>query len=84
MVECGEHGRRPAAYVCAHLVGGDGLGFNADEPTGDNPWPDAWCDDCDVIWERVGGWENVPEEDVQISLICDACYAKIRDRNLRD
>jgi hypothetical protein len=83
-IQCARHGERQKAYVCTHL-GGDafGLGFNRDEPTAENPFPDAWCDDCEIIREAHGGWDSESEKLIKIMLLCSACYERARMRNTR-
>ena len=83
-VECATHGESDATYVCAHLLGGStGLGFNRDEPTSDTPFPDAWCDDCELIRAAHDGWDEESEKLTKISLLCSKCYQRTRIRNTR-
>lgn len=81
-VQCGTHGDREKAYVCSHLLGDSvGLGFNSKEPTIDEPFPDAWCDDCELIRAAHGGWTDESEKLTNISLLCSGCYERVRIRN---
>lgn len=81
---CVTHGERQKAYVCSHLArGAAALGFNCGDPTADNPFPDAWCDDCELIRASHGGWNDESEKLLQISLVCSECYGRIRIRNTR-
>lgn len=84
-VHCDVHGETPRTFVCTHLVGESaGLGFNQDvEQDGENPFPDAWCDNCEIIRAGHGGWENVPEGLESIALLCSACNVRARIRNTR-
>ncbi len=83
-IQCAAHGDREQAFVCAHLVGEtDGLGFNRDETTNDNPFPDAWCDDCELIRATHNGWTEESEKLLKISLVCSGCYERARIRNTR-
>jgi hypothetical protein len=83
-VHCDTHGETNQTFVCAHLVGeGTGLGFNRNDPTDDNPFPDAWCNDCEIIREAHGGWDSTPDELTTIRLICSECYERARIRNYR-
>jgi len=46
ILQCDLHGEGEATFVCSHLDGeAVGLGFNRADPSEDNPFPDAWCDD---------------------------------------
>jgi hypothetical protein len=53
VVRCERDGEGWAAFVCQHLLaamdakGAERVGFCSDEPTRENPWPDAWCFACD-------------------------------------
>lgn len=83
-VLCAVHGETPQTFVCTHLTGESfGLGFNRDEPTEDDPFPDAWCDQCEMIQAEHGGWENAPEELCKIALLCSECYGRALIRNSR-
>ena len=83
-VDCALHGERHEAFVCSHLVGNPaGLGFHRDEPTTENPFPDAWCNDCEIIREAHGGWTEESEKLLKISLLCSACYERARIRNTK-
>ncbi len=83
-IQCGTHGEREKTYVCAHLLGdGVGLGFNRKEPTADEPFPDAWCDDCELIRAAHDGWNDESEKLTNISLLCSGCYEQARIRNTR-
>jgi len=83
-VHCATHGERQETYVCSHLVGNSSsLGFNRDEPDKDTPFPDAWCDDCELIRAAYNGWNQESEKLVKIQLLCSGCYQKARIRNTR-
>jgi hypothetical protein len=84
MIQCAAHGERQGAFVCSHLaVVTAGLGFNRDEPAADRPFPDAWCDDCELIRSAHGGWNEESEKLLKVSVICSVCYERIRIRNTR-
>src|SRR5512135_1761081 len=81
-IQCATHGESQKAYVCTHLLGEEtALGFNRDDPTAENPFPDAWCEDCELIREAHGGWNDESQKLVKISLLCSGCYEKARIRN---
>lgn len=84
MVECAKHGQSEQAFVCTHLLADAvGLGFNRDEPTPETPFPDAWCDDCELIRSAHGGWNDESQKLVKISLLCAGCYERSRIRNTK-
>jgi hypothetical protein len=78
-VECAHHGSCAATFVCRHLARGVGCGFH--DAGGDDPWPDAWCDACDEVLERDGGWTDGGEAFAKITLQCSGCYERARERN---
>jgi hypothetical protein len=83
-IQCATHGECQEAFVCTHLLGETaGLGFNRNEPTADNPFPDAWCDDCELIRAAHNGWNEQSEKLAKISLLCSGCYERAGIRNTR-
>lgn len=83
-IHCPTHGETQETFVCSHLTEDSaGLGFNRDEPSEDDPFPDALCDDCDLILEAHGGWNDQSEGLIEIRLICSWCYERSRIRNSR-
>jgi hypothetical protein len=84
LVHCDLHGETPRTFVCVHLKDDSyGLGFNRKEPSDENPYPDAWCDACEVMSSGYGGWDTTPEELQRIALLCSECYERARIRNTR-
>jgi hypothetical protein len=81
-VDCERHGVSHATFLCEHLMKRDGSGFHpgydADRP--DDPRPDAWCEACDALQERAGGWTDEAQAQARISLACAGCYDEIRRR----
>jgi hypothetical protein len=83
-VQCEVHGESPKAYVCIHLKDEtSGLGFNREDPSEKNPFPDAWCDACEVVRAEHGGWDNVPEGLCKLALLCSECYERAGIRHTR-
>src|SRR6266545_1611561 len=83
-VQCETHGECQQTFVCTHLLGESaGLGFNRAEPTSGTPFPDAWCDDCELIYKAENGWTDESQKLVNMSLLCSGCYERARIRNTR-
>jgi hypothetical protein len=81
-MQCATHGERQQTFVCAHLLGeAAGLGFNRNEPSIDKPYPDAWCDNCELIRATHNGWNEQTNSLTKISLLCSGCYERARIRN---
>jgi uncharacterized protein DUF2199 len=83
-IQCATHGECQATFVCTHLLGETvGLGFNCDETSKENLFPDAWCDNCEIIRAAHAGWNEESEKLTKISLLCSGCYERARIRNTR-
>lgn len=83
-IDCGVHGKCQTTYVCSHLVGEvTGLGFNRNEPSDDDPFPHAWCDDCELIRAAHGGWSAASEKLLHVFPLCSGCYERCQIRNTR-
>jgi hypothetical protein len=83
-VICGEHGERRPTFVCRHLVQGRGVGFiTPNQPPKDDESGEeaAWCNECEKIRQRQGGWDDISEAFAGVTMICDACFEAARQRN---
>jgi len=81
-VHCETHGESKRAFICIHLMeDSSGLGFNREEPTEGDAYPDAWCDKCELVRTRHGGWDDVPDDLCKIVVVCCECYERSRVRN---
>jgi hypothetical protein len=81
-IRCEQHGVSHEAFVCKHLVYGKYLGFFCDLDDRQNPFPDAWCNGCELIRIEHNGWNDVTEELIEIALVCGGCYEEIKEKNL--
>ena len=83
-IQCQTHGECEETFVCSHLVGDTvGLGFNRDQPSQENPFPDAWCDDCELIRAAHNGWNEESEKLFKIELLCSGCYERANIRHTK-
>jgi len=82
-IYCDTHGESEKSYVCSHLADTEAvaLGFNRAEPDDENPFPDAWCNACDLVRIAHDGWTDEAQELVSICLLCSECYELVRIRN---
>jgi hypothetical protein len=84
-VQCSRHGQQRETYVCQHIVRSvqDQVpcGFLADEPTEDDPFPDAWCYECEQRRMVDGEWNDENEAFAGIMLICAGCYQRAKKLN---
>jgi hypothetical protein len=84
LIQCPTHGECRQTFVCIHLTGESaGLGFNRNDPDDDNPFPDAWCDDCEIIRAAHDGWNDECSKLTKIVVLCSGCYERSRIRNMR-
>lgn len=83
IIKCNRHGDREDAFVCSHLLDGEGLGFHFDVHSS-SPHPDAWCTQCDrVRIENGGEWNDRSETLIDVRLVCADCYEEAKLKNLR-
>ncbi len=73
-VDCGVHGKRVAAILCRHLVKpqGEPAGFieNSSHPND----LQAWCFQCEAVFESEDGLTPKFKEFNQMSVVCVTCY----------
>lgn len=81
---CSGHGASFPTYVCTHLFNGQDQGFHSAAPDPVNPRPDAWCDRCEAVRLRAGGWNEESEKSIEITLACGTCYDIIEENNRRE
>ena len=83
-IKCATHGDCLATFVCTHLTGESaGLGFNRNDPVDDDPFPDAWCENCEIIRTAHDGWNEESKKLTKIVMVCSGCYERARIRNTR-
>jgi hypothetical protein len=56
--------------------------WNCDYPSTESPWPDAWCDGCNAVYERDGEWNDANSAVVDLKLLCCHCYEDARGRSV--
>ena len=85
-IECDAHEKQRIAFVCKHLIGSNKVGFNEafdsfeDMELGDDDDFQAWCDECEAIRQKEGGWSD--NSMVEIRLVCEKCYFEKKELNL--
>ena len=75
-IHCATHGKSTATYICKHLAAKPGQKWIGEQPTPEQPWPDAWCEACDKKWELEEGDPDRPP----ITVICHHCYESARTK----
>lgn len=73
-IHCAQHGVSSTTFICQHLFENPVQRWYCDYPTEDRPRPDAWCESCNVEWEKQGEWNEANEDCTAIQLLCGHCY----------
>ena len=81
MVNCGEHGERLAAVLCRHLLLRDTGPLGFIENSSDPEDLQAWCYDCEDVFEREGGMTEAFQDFNDLAIVCVDCYAAAKRRH---
>lgn len=81
LVRCERHGDNREAFVCKHLLLGAGLEFFSDAEDPSNPYPDAWCSECEKARDESGALPDGYARSV-IKLVCGSCYQEIKAKHI--
>lgn len=81
-VECDTHGSSHAAFVCSHLIARPEQDWYCDYPSRTNPFPDAWCAECESVLEREDGWSDQACAFADIKVICGQCYVNLQSQSI--
>jgi hypothetical protein len=87
-VKCDAHDYRRIAFVCKHLNYTSKVGFHeAFETVDDMELSDdddfqAWCDECEIVRQREGEWNEKSMNFAGIKLVCEKCYFQMKELNL--
>ena len=68
--------------MCKHLLEGEGLGFFFDTEDASNPYPDAWCSQCEKVLGESKEFDSDYSRSI-IRLVCGACYVEIKAKHFR-
>jgi len=74
-VTCRTHGERQSAFICRHLNGASNQGFYRPDEE-DKQSLQAWCYQCEVKLQELGGWPDSQETIDNFQTVCDCCFAK--------
>jgi hypothetical protein len=84
-IHCATHGpSSDGALVCRHLASGSaaqGFFYEYPEEDPDATCPDAWCQACENLLEKEGGWNEAAMQHAGLRVVCDECFRQIRARN---
>ena len=77
-IKCGEHDVGIATFICEHLSVEPNQEWFSDARTEIDPWPDAWCGQCENIFQEENGWNDNNTSKRKIVAICNQCYERLR------
>lgn len=78
---CDEHVTGFSTFVCQHLAANPDQEWFSDEVSEKDKWPDAWCSQCNVLFEEAGEWNEENEANLDIQMLCHHYYEKKRAQN---
>lgn len=87
-VQCNEHEYRRIAFVCKHLNDETRVGFQEAFETfegmelADEDDFQAWCNECELVRQQEGEWNEKSMEFAQIRIVCEKCYFEMKELNL--
>lgn len=81
MVDCGPHGKRVSAVVCQHLIGPSRVPVGFVENSNDPNDLQAWCHDCEEVFQREDGMTETFRKSYGVSFVCVVCYAEAKARH---
>jgi len=79
-VECSDHGRGFATFICEHLLANPAQPWFSNEPDEEEPRPDAWCASCEALFLEQGEWNEENVSLREIRMVCHHCYEKLRSQ----
>ena len=77
-IECDTHGSGEVTYVCEHLALNPRREWFGDSPAPSKPYPDAWCSECERVYQEQGAWNDANSDRISIKLLCHRCYSSMR------
>ena len=89
LIECSQHGKIRAAFICQHLNKKTRTGFEEafttfpGMPLEEDEDLQAWCDECEKVRTKHDGWNDESMEFAKIKLVCEQCYFEIKEFNTK-
>lgn len=81
-IKCDMHGMSLPAIACRHLreagstasvyIGWVQAEFDPMNREPGDLW--AWCSECDEVYEKAGGWNEVSEICADFLVVCEQCF----------
>lgn len=87
-VKCGAHDYRRRAFVCKHLNHTTKVGFEEafetfeDMELLEDDDFQAWCNQCEIVRQQEGEWNENSMAFADIKIVCEKCYFEMKELNL--
>ena len=81
--KCEIHGAAQEAFVCEHLAEMTESKWYSSKPSDEKLWPDAWCSQCHISFEKEGEWNEKAQKEANLKakLLCNHCYESLRSKH---
>lgn len=76
---CKKHNQKKTHYLCHHLDAKGQkklLGLVEGSIDGETEYVSAWCESCDVMYQKAGEWSELLLQKAQFKNVCEACYTE--------
>lgn len=83
-VSCATHGTGSQTFVCKHLAEKPKQPWHSSQATDADPWPDAWCAECNELFKLQGEWNESNSGELRAVLLCHACYETARAQSIEE
>lgn len=86
-VKCGDHDYRRRAFVCKHLNHTTKVGFEEafetfeDMELLEDDDFQAWCNECEIVRQQEGEWNENSMAFADIKAVCEKCYFEMKELN---
>lgn len=80
-IACDAHGMGTQTFACEHLVVNPKQKWFSESPSAANRWPDAWCAQCDAVYQEQRVWNEENEARIKIKMLCHRCYETLRSHD---
>lgn len=77
-INCEQDGLSYETWICQHLFDNPKQTWFSRELSTENPWPDAGCSECDLVFARDSEWTETNSGSIGIKLLCYLCYERGR------
>jgi hypothetical protein len=81
-IQCDQHDVGIATFICEHLSAAPNQEWFSDARTEIDPWPDAWCSQCESLFQEQDGWNGDNISKRKIVAVCNQCYDGLRTQEV--